>query len=153
MLSLSPFKYSTGLHFEAVLVPLTDSQSYVLQFDATSFVSNYNVNLVAYFIPLIMSFFVLLYKLKNKHLPSRNDFAQQLYEVFLGETFFYITVFNLVALVSYSYLYYTLSSDTANFYHNLVLLFAIVFSIFSIFNYFFKPEIMGIFRSAFKTEG
>lgn len=84
MLSLSPFKYSTGLHFEAVLVPLTDSQSYVLQFDATSFVSNFNVNLVAYFIPLIMSFFVLLYKLKNKHLPSRNDFAQQLYEVFLG---------------------------------------------------------------------
>ena len=84
LLALSGLKYSTGIHLEDSLIAINQGQSYILQFDSSSFLYNFNLNLAVYALPLVISFFILLYKLRYKHLPALRDLAQQTYEVIMG---------------------------------------------------------------------
>jgi hypothetical protein len=84
LLSLSGLKYSTGLHFKDSPITLSQGQSYIMNLDSSSFIYNFNFNLLAYLLPLLSSFIILLYKLRYKHLPARRDLAQQTYEVIMG---------------------------------------------------------------------
>lgn len=90
--------------------------------------------------------------LKNKHLPSIKEVGRQNYEVLIGESIFYITAFNLNGLIVYSYLFYTYSPYSNDFYSNLAIFFAVVFTTYAFFNYFFKSYVVGMFRSAFRSE-
>ena len=151
LLALSGLRYSTGMHFEDSLITLSQGQSYVLQLDSSSFLYNFNLNLAAYALPLVVSFFILLYKLRYKHLPALRDLAQQTYEVIMGETIFYLAMFNLSGLIAYAYLYYA-SPKSTEYYDNAAVAIAVIITLFALFNFFVKPEIVGMFRSAFKTE-
>lgn len=102
-------------------------------------------------LPLVFSFVILLYKLRYKHLPAKRDLAQQTYEVIMGETILYLVVFNFSGMVCFAYLFYSYSQKSNNFYDNLAIFIAGLFSIFALFNFFAKPEIVGMFRSAFRT--
>ena len=152
LLSMGGLKYSTGLHFSDSLVALNQGQSYGLQLDSSSFLYNCNLNLAAYVLPLALSFVILLYKLRYKHLPAKRDLAQQTYEVIMGETVLYLAVFNFSGMVCFAFLFYTYSQRTNDFYDNLAIFVAALFSVFALFNFFAKPEIVGMFRSAFRTE-
>ncbi len=151
LVALSGLKYSTGLHFEDNMIAMNQNQSYILGFDSSSFLYNFNFNLAAYSLPLIISFFILLYKLRYKHLPAWRDLAQQLYEVLIGETILYLVIFNLGPLIVYSYLFYTSSPKSIEYYDSAAIALAVAMTLFAFFNFFFKPEIVGMFRSAFKT--
>lgn len=149
-LSISGLKYSTGFHFSESQIGINQGQSYIMNIDSSSFLYNFNFNLCAYVIPLLVSFIVLIYKLKFKHLPSKRDIAQQTYEVIMGETILYLAIFNFLPLISYAYQFYAYSPKD-NYYDSLAIFTASLFLIFGIFNYFVKPEIVGIFRSCFRT--
>ncbi len=84
MMSLTGLKYSTGIHLGPDIIPISLNQHYIMDLDTSSFLNNFNINLLAYLPPLALSCIILIYKLRYKHLPSRRDLAQQTYEVLMG---------------------------------------------------------------------
>jgi hypothetical protein len=145
-------KYSTGLQFSSNELRFSQTQSYAVQIETNHFITNFNINLIVYMLPLLGALLFLIYMLKNKHLPSIKEVGRQNYEVLIGESIFYITAFNLNGLVMYSYLFYTYSPYSNDFYSNLAIFFAVVFTIYALFNFFFKSYVVGMFRSAFRSE-
>ncbi len=139
LLALSGLRYSTGVHFENSPIALSQGQSYVLQLDSSSFLYNFNLNLAVYALPLVISFFILLYKLRYKHLPALRDLAQQTYEVMMGETVLYLAMFNFSGLIAYAYLFYCSSPKSMEYYDNAAVATAVIVTLFALFNFFAKP--------------
>lgn len=79
MVTLNGLRYSSGLHFTSEPIKLSQNQNYIMGVDTSSFIKNFNFNLLSYLLPLAFSLLILIYKLRNKHLPARRDLAQQTY--------------------------------------------------------------------------
>lgn len=70
----------------------------------------------------------------------------------LGESLLYVSIFNLYGLVSFSYLYFTLSYDNHHYWSGMVIFCAAFFTLFAFYNYSCRAELMGFFRGAFRSE-
>jgi hypothetical protein len=106
--------------------------------------------MLLYIIPLVSSFFFLLKKLYYKHLSALKQTNQQGEEISLGEILLYFSVVNLYPLCAYSYLHYNNSTES-DYWSSVFIFGSILVTLFAIYNIFYRPEIIGSFRSSFKS--
>lgn len=90
----------------------------------------------------------MMYRIKNKHLPVKNDFGRSAAEELIGYTLLYLISFNFYGLFSYTYMYLQ-SKQEDGFWNFTVFGASLLLTIFSWFNLIFRPEAVGSFRSAF----
>lgn len=100
------------------------------------------------FVPIILSLFFMLYRIKNKHLPVKHDFGRSAAEELIGYTLLYLITFNFYGLFTYAYMYMQ-SKKVDEFWNFTVLGASLLLTIFSWFNLIFRPEAVGSFRSAY----
>jgi len=131
---------------------MIDSAGYALGLDVTSFISNFSFNLGLYIIPIVASLIFVVYKLKNRLILIKSTLVRNTLELITGETFLYFSLFNFYSLVSFSFLFFTYSSDSSNYWSILAIGVSSAALFISIMVYIFNPKVIGFFRGAFRTD-
>jgi hypothetical protein len=101
-------KYSLGVEIfgSQASSTVTNTHGYLYSINSESFLSNFNLNFLLLLVPALLSPLFMLYRIKNKHMPLKNDMGKEAAEFLIGYTLLYFVAFNFNALVSYGFLYF-----------------------------------------------
>jgi hypothetical protein len=149
VLSLKGFKYALGVQLPDSLAMSSSSSGYFLETSSHTMAGYYTINFFLFLVPL-GALVCLLYRLKHKDFPYKAEMGKHAEEFFRGELMLYISVFNILPLVVFSRLFLTFRDDFFFWDLPLAILSVLVIT-YSLIMYVQRPEIVGIFRSAFRS--